>query len=94
MDPEEAFGVGRGDVVAVVGAGGKKSTLYALAASIGRAVLTATVEVGSARAQRGVDDEKIREPARGARPFYLTAAVLAVGLLVVSGLLGMPPSFL
>ena len=45
MDPEEAFGVGRGDVVAVVGAGGKKSTLYALAAGIGRAVLTATVRI-------------------------------------------------
>jgi len=56
--------------------------------------LAATVEIGSARAQRGVDDEKIREPARDARPFYLTAAVLAVGLLVVSGLLGMPPAFL
>ena len=55
--------------------------------------LAATVEVGSARAQRGVDDEKIREPARDARPFYLTAAVLAVGLLVVSGPLGMSPSF-
>ena len=56
--------------------------------------LAATVEIGSARAQRGVDDEKIREPARDARPFYLTAAVLAVGLLVVSGLLGTSPSFL
>ncbi|PSQ41610.1 transporter [Halobacteriales archaeon QS_9_68_42] len=56
--------------------------------------LAATVEVGSARAQRGVDDRKIREPARDARPFYLAAAVLAVGLLVVSGLLGMPPAFL
>ena len=55
--------------------------------------LAATVEVGSARAQRGVDDRKIREPARDARPFYLTAAVLAVGLLVVSGLLGMSPAF-
>ena len=56
--------------------------------------LAAAVEIGSARAQRGVDDEKIREPARDARPFYLAAAVLAVGLLVVSGLLGMPPAFL
>ena len=56
--------------------------------------LAATVEVGSARAQRGVDDRKIREPARDARPFYLAAAVLAVGLLVVSGLLGMPSAFL
>ena len=56
--------------------------------------LAATIEIGSARAQRGVDDRKIREPARDARPFYLAAAVLAVGLLVVSGLLGMPPAFL
>ena len=56
--------------------------------------LAATVEIGSARAQRGVDEKKIREPARNARPFYLAAAVFALGLLVVSGLLGMPPSFL
>ena len=45
MEPSEAFGVGRGDTVAVVGAGGKKSTLYALAAGLGRAVLTATVRI-------------------------------------------------
>ena len=45
MDPAEAFGVGRGDIVAVVGAGGKKSTLYALTAGIGGAVLTATVHI-------------------------------------------------
>ena len=55
--------------------------------------LAATVEIGSARAQRGVDEKKIREPARDARPFYLAAAVFALGLLVVSGLLGMPPAF-
>jgi uncharacterized membrane protein len=56
--------------------------------------LAAAVEIGSARAQRGVDERKIREPARNARPFYLAASLLAVGLLVVSGLLGMPPAFL
>jgi len=56
--------------------------------------LAAAVEIGSARAQRGVDERKIREPARNARPFYLGASLLAVGLLVVSGLLGMPPAFL
>lgn len=50
--------------------------------------LAAVVEIGSAKAQRGVDAKKIREPARDARPFYLAAAVLAVGLLVVAGLLG------
>lgn len=56
--------------------------------------LAAVVEVGSARAQRGIDERKIREPARDARPFYLAAVALSVGLLVVSGLLGMPPAFL
>lgn len=34
-----------GDVTAVVGAGGKKSTLYALAAELNRAVVTATVRI-------------------------------------------------
>lgn len=56
--------------------------------------LAATVEIGSAKAQRGVDERKIREPARNARPFYLAGALLAVGLLVVAGLLGTPPAFL
>jgi hypothetical protein len=50
--------------------------------------LAAVVEIGSARAQRGIESGKIREPARDARPFYLAAAVLAAGLLVVAGLLG------
>lgn len=52
--------------------------------------LAAVVEVGSARAKRGVEENKIREPARAARPFYLLGAVLAVGVLVVAGLLGAP----
>ena len=56
--------------------------------------LAAVVEIGSARAQRGIDERKIRQPARDARPFYLAAVALSVGLLVVSGLLGMPPAFL
>ena len=43
MDPAEAFAPD--GVVAVVGAGGKKSTLYALAAGLDRAVLTATVRI-------------------------------------------------
>ena len=54
-------------------------------------LLAAVVEIGSARAQRGIDQEKIREPAREARPFYLAGALFAVGLLVVAGLLGTPP---
>ncbi len=52
--------------------------------------LAALVEVGSGKAARGVEEKKIREPARAARPFYLLAAAFAVGLLVVSGLLGTP----
>ena len=52
--------------------------------------LAGLIEVGSAKAERGVDEKKIREPARAARPFYLLAAAFAVGLLVVSGLLGSP----
>lgn len=56
--------------------------------------LAAAIEVGSARALRGVDRRKIREPARNARPFYLAAALLAVGLLVVAGLLGRPSAIL
>ena len=52
--------------------------------------LAALVEVGSGKASRGVENDKIREPARKARPFYLLAAGFAVGLLVVSGLLGAP----
>ncbi|PSP68016.1 putative selenium-dependent hydroxylase accessory protein YqeC [Halobacteriales archaeon QS_1_69_70] len=43
MEPAEAFAPD--GVVAVVGAGGKKSTLYALAAGLDRAVLTATVRI-------------------------------------------------
>lgn len=54
-------------------------------------LLAAVVEIGSARARRGVTADKIREPARAARPFYLAGSVLAVGLLVVAGMLGTPP---
>ena len=43
MDPAEAFAPD--GVVAVVGAGGKKSTLYALAAGLDRSALTATVRI-------------------------------------------------
>ena len=53
-------------------------------------LLAAVVEVGSVRARRGVDERKIRQPARDARPFYLAGAVLAAALLVVAGLLGTP----
>ncbi|MFO7927002.1 MAG: transporter [Halobacteriota archaeon] len=52
--------------------------------------LAAFVEIGSAKANRGVSAKKIREPARNARPFYRLAVLFAVGLLVVAGLLGSP----
>ena len=41
----EALGADDGQCVAVVGAGGKKTTLYRLASSLDRAVLTATVRI-------------------------------------------------
>ena len=43
MDLATALSVG--DCTCVVGAGGKKTTLYALAARLDRAVLTATVRI-------------------------------------------------
>ena len=45
MDLAATFGADRADCLAVVGAGGKKSTLYALTAALERAVLTSTVRV-------------------------------------------------
>ena len=53
--------------------------------------LAAVIEIGSAKAARGIENDKIREPARESRPFYLLGAVFATGLLVVAGLLGTPP---
>lgn len=52
--------------------------------------LAAVIEIGSAKASRGIEQKKIREPARAARPFYLLGVVFAVGLLVTAGLLGTP----
>lgn len=52
--------------------------------------LAVVVEIGSAKANRGIDAKKIREPARAARPFYGLGAAFATGLLVVGGLLGTP----
>jgi probable selenium-dependent hydroxylase accessory protein YqeC len=41
----DALGIDGGDLVCVVGAGGKKTTLYALAGALERAVVTATVRI-------------------------------------------------
>ncbi|QCC60898.1 copper resistance protein CopD [Natrinema thermotolerans] len=58
-------------------------------------VLTALVEIGSKRLETGLTGKKIREPARDALPVFRAAAIAAVGLLVVAGLLsGNVASFL
>ncbi|MBV0922851.1 transporter [Halomicroarcula limicola] len=47
--------------------------------------LAALVEVGSAKLSDGFDRQKVREPAREARPFLLGASLVAVLLLVDAG---------
>jgi hypothetical protein len=49
--------------------------------------LIATVEVATSRLADGTDRDKVREPARRARPLLLAASLLAVGLLVDAGLI-------
>lgn len=50
-------------------------------------LLIGVVEVGAGKLADGSGRDKVREPARNARPFFLLASVLAVSLLVVAGLL-------
>ncbi len=50
-------------------------------------VLTALVEIGAKRLDAGLTGKKIREPARDALPVFRGAALVAIGLLVVAGLL-------
>ncbi|SER20624.1 copper resistance protein CopD [Natrinema salaciae] len=50
-------------------------------------LLTALVEIGTKRFEAGLTGKKIREPARDALPVFRAAAVTAIGLLVVAGLL-------
>jgi len=45
------------------------------------------IEVGSGRLLDGVDERKVRQPARAATPFFAAATVAAVGLLVIGGVL-------
>lgn len=49
--------------------------------------LTALVEVGAGRLADGLAREKVREPAREATRFLQAAAVVALALLVVGGVL-------
>lgn len=50
-------------------------------------VLTGLVEVGAGKFLSGLDDLKVRQPAREARPFLLGGAAVALLLLVDAGLL-------
>ncbi|WP_435067450.1 transporter [Haloplanus sp. C73] len=50
-------------------------------------LLTGLVEMGSGRLVRGLDERKVREPAHSATPFFTAAAVAAVALLVIGGVL-------
>lgn len=50
-------------------------------------VLMGTVEVGAKKIREGTDRDKVREPARNARPFMLVASLSAVLLLVTAGLI-------
>jgi uncharacterized membrane protein len=50
-------------------------------------VLTGLVEVATSKLRDGTEQDKVREPARNARPFLLAGSVLAVALLANSGLL-------
>lgn len=55
-------------------------------------VLAALVEVGSSRMRDGLDDRKVRTPARDAQRLFQAAAVVSLLLLVVAGFLagGLP----
>ena len=50
-------------------------------------VLAATVEIGAGRLRDGTSRDKVREPAREARSFFVVAALTGALLLVVAGLL-------
>lgn len=50
-------------------------------------VLMGLVEVGASKLLDGTSQQKVREPARNARPFFLAASVVAVLLLIDAGLL-------
>jgi len=50
-------------------------------------VLAAAVEVGAGKLSDGTDQNKVREPARAARPFLLAGSLFGVLLLGVSGLI-------
>jgi uncharacterized membrane protein len=50
-------------------------------------VLAGLVEVGSSKLTDGFDEQKLREPARNARPFFLAATVVSILLLLDAGII-------
>jgi hypothetical protein len=50
-------------------------------------VLTGLIEVGSGRLADGLDERKVREPARSATPLFTAATVAAIALLAIGGVL-------
>lgn len=50
-------------------------------------VLAGLVEVGSSKLTDGFDEQKLREPARNARPFFLAATVVSILLLLDAGVI-------
>lgn len=50
-------------------------------------VLAGLIEVGSSKLLDGFDEQKLRAPAREARPFFLGATVVSLLLLVDAGIL-------
>ncbi|MFC6835828.1 CopD family protein [Halomarina ordinaria] len=75
---ESLFGSGRGHLVL---------TMVALWLA-----LAALVEIGAGRMRRGLGRSKVRTPANDAKPFWQAGSAVALGLLVVAGLLagGLP----
>jgi uncharacterized membrane protein len=54
---------------------------------------TGLVEVGGSKLADGLDADKLREPARDAKPFLYGASAVSVGLIVTAGLLASPGLF-
>jgi uncharacterized membrane protein len=50
-------------------------------------VMTGLIEVGAGRLVDGLDERKVREPARSATPFLAAAAAAGVALLLIGGAL-------
>lgn len=53
-------------------------------------LITGLVEAAGGKLTRGLDEGKLREPARNAKPFFYGAAALSVVLIVTAGLLANP----